>query len=245
MKIEQKSHNIFGIMRRKFTLIELLVVIAIIAILAAMLLPALNQARGRARDTSCLSNMKQIGTLSQMYVDANNGQLPKYNGLLNPGTHCWQGNGKWQDGLYVLQNGGNLTDWKHWDNTKKRPKGIFGCPSQMLLGSNETAGSRHYGMNEKHGNYDPKSWDMPVTKASKVKYPSGRMLYMDIDKVGQWQEQNLSSVASAYSGDGALWRHRNGQGANISYVDGHANMRIRNDIPANNTYDGGKQFWKD
>lgn len=39
MKIEQKSHNIFGIMRRKFTLIELLVVIAIIAILAAMLLP--------------------------------------------------------------------------------------------------------------------------------------------------------------------------------------------------------------
>jgi len=68
---------------------------------------------------------------------------------------------------------------------------------------------------------------------------------MDIDKVGQWQEQNLSSVASAYSGDGALWRHRNGQGANISYVDGHANMRIRNDIPANNTYDGGKQFWKD
>ncbi len=86
--------SLFRYKVRGFTLVELLVVIAIIAVLAAILLPALNKAREEAKLTICLSNLNQLGIGFQMYA-------PDYNGLL-PKDATWSWNGDYGSGNYFI-----------------------------------------------------------------------------------------------------------------------------------------------
>ena len=88
-------------MKKHFTLIELLVVIAIIAILAAMLLPALNKARAKARAITCTNNFKQCVLGIQLYIDDFNGELITRRDGAEP-NYCW--------GAYIY-NGKYISDY--------------------------------------------------------------------------------------------------------------------------------------
>ena len=75
--------------RKRFTLIELLVVVAIIAILAALLLPVLNQARNKARSIACVNNLSSIGKVLALYTEDYNGYILASYDTRNVGSKWW------------------------------------------------------------------------------------------------------------------------------------------------------------
>ena len=107
---------------QRFTLIELLVVIAIIAILAAILLPALQSARERGRTVSCANNMKQLGMANSHYMDDYGFYVPRNTG------YSWPARLAMYLGGDVRRNNGG---WPHFPNKPLIP--VFHCPSATIL----------------------------------------------------------------------------------------------------------------
>lgn len=188
-----------------FTLTELLIVIAIIAILAAMLLPALNRARETARRIICLSQLKTMASATLLYADGNREHIPpghRYN--------SWKGPDFWWSILSQTTNPRAAPSYYGRPMTGYYK--IYVCPTeQSPTGASPNFQYTHYGINYKFMHFSA-----PVRKMTTAQNPSQVVMQMD---------SNLRTSYAMLSDTYPSKRHGRGR-TNSSYLDGHAEFRL-------------------
>ena len=224
-----KQKKKFPAYRKEFNLIELLVVIAIIAILAAMLLPALNSAKEKARTIQCASNLRQIGSMFILYMNDSDSFVPP----AYTNTHTKNG-WTWLDRIR------NVTP------NVKNPRGtekVFFCPSfqqtEVVFGANSTGGfACSYGANANYivGCDNPEdNNDMGTTyKLEMFRFPSKGYLVMDCRDAGAVPEKGRFTVRdrdSTSKSKGMPDAKRHKKSLNLLFLDGHAETkRVKNPL---------------